>query len=73
MLRYLHNHPYYIVHYFSFIGWAHQPGLTHLILVHSPGCSGTVCTWSIANSTLLNSPIVDLLILFYFILFSNVS
>ncbi len=32
---------------------------------------GTVCAFSIANSTLLNWPIVSLLILFYFILFSN--
>ncbi len=32
---------------------------------------GTVCTLSIANSTLLNSPIVRLLILFYLILFCN--
>ncbi len=33
---------------------------------------GTVFTLSIANSTLWNWPIVSLLILFYFILFSNV-
>ncbi len=33
---------------------------------------GTECTLSITNSTLLNWPIVSLLIVFYFILFSNV-
>ncbi len=34
---------------------------------------GTVCALSIPNSTLLNLSIVSLLILLYFILFSNVS
>ncbi len=52
--------------------WAHQAGLTHLSLVCSPGLCGTVYALSIANSTLWNWPIVSLLILFYFILFSNV-
>ncbi len=33
---------------------------------------GTACTLSIANSTLINLLIVSWLILFYFILFSNV-
>ncbi len=51
--------------------WVHKPGLTHLSLVCSPGPFVVLCTLSIANSMLQNWPIVSVLILFYFILFSN--
>ncbi len=55
------------------VGWlAHRSCLTHLSLVCSLGPSVVLCALSIANSTIRNWPIVSLLILFYFILFSNV-
>ncbi len=49
--------------------WAHQPGLIHLSLVHSPGPSVVLCIFN-SYSTLPNWPITSLLILF--ISFSNV-
>ncbi len=51
---------------------AYYIGLTHLNLVCSPGPSVELCALCIANSTSLDFPIDNLLILFYFILFSNV-
>ncbi len=54
-------------------GWVHKPGLIHLSMVCSSGpLCGAMCALSIANSTLLNLTVVSVLILFYFILFSNV-
>ncbi len=51
-------------------GWAHKPGLTHLSLVPVPGPLWySICIINSYN-TLLNWPIVSLLILF--VLFSNV-
>ncbi len=56
----------------SWDSWAHKPGLTHLNMVHSPGplwfCVCIINSYSI----LLNWLIVILMIVFYFIFFSNV-